>query len=214
MGHARAPFGLLTTAEAAFVAGVGVREVNRAVDEGILEGFLTAGPGRRFSVAACVAMNFYFGSAKQLTAEERRFAIGSVASRLRRARVPSLPAVRGEDWTVRDAFLAIDMAPFLEAAARRLERLVAARAMVTASPDVVAGMPVITGTRVPVHDVAASREAGHSVDAVRAAYPTLTAEQVDLATVYARANPVRGRPRMAGLPEGATLISERRMSHS
>jgi uncharacterized protein (DUF433 family) len=200
---------MLKATEAAIVSGVGVRDVNRALDEGILKGFSV--DGRRFSTAACTVMTFYFGSAKRLTPEERRFAIKSVGPRLRRLNANTLQSSLEEDWTIRDGFLTIDMTPFLKATAERLGRLAAARAGVTCSPEVLGGTPVIAGTRIPVHDLAASLAAGHSREAILAAYPSLTDEQIDLALLYADANPMRGRPRATSLPHGAIVVSERRV---
>jgi uncharacterized protein (DUF433 family) len=205
---------MLRVTEAAVVSGVGVREVNRAVDEGILSGAFSAGESRRFSAGACVAISFYFGSATRLTVEERLFAIDSIEPRLRRSEINLLEASASEDWTVRDGFLTIDMAPFLTATFERLRRLEAARALVTSAPDVLSGTPVIAGTRIPVHDVAASIAVGHTREEVLAAYPSLTAEQIELATLYAEANPLRGRPRLAPLPRGATLLADRRIARA
>jgi uncharacterized protein (DUF433 family) len=106
------------------------------------------------------------------------------------------------------------MTPFVTATAGRLQRLEAARALVTSSPDILSGTPVIAGTRIPVHDVAASIAAGHAREDVLAAYPSLTAEQVDLATLYAEANPLRGRPRLAPPPQGATILADRRVARA
>jgi uncharacterized protein (DUF433 family) len=95
----------------------------------------------------------------------------------------------------------------------RLRRLDQARAMVVTSPDVLSGTPAIRGTRVPVYDVAASVAAGIPIDRVLAAYPSLDADKVDLAVIYAAANPPRGRPRQrAELPESAVVITDRRVS--
>lgn len=206
-----APTERLKATEAAVVSGVGVREVNRAVDEGILKGDFTSKDGRRFLPADCMAMTFYFGSAKRLTPEERLFAIASAGPRLVRLNEASFSTFPQEDWIVRDEFLTIDLGPFLQAAAERLQRLAEARKLVTLSPEILGGVPVISGTRIPVHDIAASRIAGYSLEAILAAYPTLTAEQVELAILYAKANPLRGRPRATALPVGATLVSERRV---
>lgn len=202
---------MLKVTEAAVVSGVDIRDVNRAFDEGILQNFSTPDEGRRFSTAACMVIRFYFGSAKRLTSDERLFAIESLGPRLRRLNPDAFGTFLEEDWVVRDEFLTIDMAPFLKATAERMERLAAARAVVTTSREVLGGTPVITGTRVPVHDVAASHAAGYSREDILSAYPSLTSEQIDLAVLYAEANPVRGRPRAASQPAGATLVSERRV---
>ena len=88
-----------------------------------------------------------------------------------------------------------------------------ARDMVVSSPDILRGTPVVRGTRVPVHDVAASVTAGIPVDRVLAAYPSLNADKVDLVVLYAEANPPRGRPRQsAELPESAVVITDRRLA--
>ncbi len=95
----------------------------------------------------------------------------------------------------------------------RLGRLEEARAMVVTSPEVLGGTPVIRGTRVPVYDVAASTAAAMPVDRILAAYPSLDADKVELAAIYAEANPPRGRPRHSPeLPKGATVIADRQMS--
>jgi uncharacterized protein (DUF433 family) len=63
-----------------------------------------------------------------------------------------------------------------------------------------------------VHDVAASVAAGASKDRILSAYPALDAEKIELAEIYARANPPRGRPRSNDeLARGAVIIAERRV---
>jgi uncharacterized protein (DUF433 family) len=101
------------------------------------------------------------------------------------------------------------LAPFVRSATERLDRLTAALDMVAVSSDVLGGVPVIRGTRVPVHDVAASSAAGIPLDRILAAYPGLDAEKVELAAIYAEAYPPRGRPRRGGeLPKGAVIIAD------
>jgi hypothetical protein len=56
---------------------------------------------------------FYFDSAKRLTSEERLFATREAGSHLHRIRTRTLASLIEEDWIVRDAFLTIDLAPFL-----------------------------------------------------------------------------------------------------
>jgi uncharacterized protein (DUF433 family) len=202
---------LLTASEAAMVSAVSVRDVNRVIDEDILPGeFVRAGDGRHVAAAGCPLIAFYFATAKQLTSEQRLWAIRRAAPRLRKA--ASAAALLKQDWTFRDDFLTIDLAPFLRDTSDRLNRLLAARTLVATSPDVLSGTPVIRGTRIPVHDVAASLEAGIPLQRILAAYPALDADKVRLAAIYAQANPPRGRPRRVPLPKGATVISDRRLS--
>lgn len=99
--------------------------------------------------------------------------------------------------------------PVMRGASERLD-LAAAREIVTASPDVLGGTPVIRGTRVPVYDVAASVAADYSVERILEAWPSLDAEKIRLASIYAEANPLRGRPRVSGdIPEGSVIVTDR-----
>ena len=85
--------------------------------------------------------------------------------------------------------------------------------MVVSSPEILSGAPVIRGTRVPVYDVAASVAADIPMDRILAAYPSLDADKVELASIYAEATPPRGRPRYKpDLPERARVLTDRFVS--
>src|SRR5262249_14862164 len=106
------PADMLKPTEAAVVARVALRDVNRVIDERILpDAFLSSEDGRRVAASACTLISFYFDSAKRLTSDERLFAIREVASRLRARALASLVK---EDWIVRDEFLTIDLTPFVK----------------------------------------------------------------------------------------------------
>ncbi|MEQ1956186.1 DUF433 domain-containing protein [Mesorhizobium sp. CN2-181] len=204
---------MLKATEAAVVSRVSLRDVNRVIDERILpDAFVSVDNGRHVLAGACSFISFYFESAKRLTPEERLFAIRTFEPKLARARSLAWTALLKEDWTMRDDFLTIDLAPFLKSASERLSDLSAARELVTTSQDILGGTPVIKGTRVPVYDVAASVSAGHTVERILEAYPGIDAGKVRLATIYADANPPRGRPRAAtDLPEGSVIIRDHRV---
>ncbi|MBP2236396.1 uncharacterized protein (DUF433 family) [Sinorhizobium kostiense] len=150
---------------------------------------------------------------RRLTSEERLFAIKTAGARLDALRALEWAALLRQDWTVRDEFLTIDLLPFVNGTSERLDDLAAAREVVSTSPDALGGTPVIRGTRVPVYDVAASVAAGHPVERILDTWPSLDAEMVRLAVIYAEANPLRGRPRVSGdLPEGSTIYANRRVA--
>lgn len=203
---------LLTASEAAVVSSVSVRDINRIIDESILPAdFISIERGRHVFAAGCSLIAFYFESAKQLTAEQRLWAIGIATPRLHRPL--TMARLLKEDWTLRDDYLTIDLAPFLRRTRDRLARLERARAMVVSSPEVLSGTPVIRGTRVPVYDVAASVAAGIAMDRILAAYPSLDVDKVELASLYAEATPPRGRPRTKPeFPEGVRVLTDRRVS--
>ena len=58
--------------------------------------------------------------------------------------------------------------------------------MVTSDDSVLDGTPVVGGTRTPVRDVAAMLEEASSAQVLRA-FPMLTAHQVELCGLHARA---------------------------
>ncbi|KQQ29392.1 hypothetical protein ASF53_19345 [Methylobacterium sp. Leaf123] len=208
---------MLRPTEVSVVSGVGLREVHHAIDRGVLPDDLVAqGEGRRISASGCPLIAFYYGSAKRLTAEERLSAIREVSRRLRAEPAEesfeqpwSRPA---QGWIVREGFLQIDFEPFVADAARRWDRYRRAVSRVSSAPSVLSGTPVIAGTRIPVHDVAASVTAGHPPERIRAAYPGLDDEGIALAALYASANPRQGRPKASPILAGARLISEERIT--
>ncbi len=70
--------------------------------------------------------------------------------------------------------------------------------------------PVVRGTRVPVRDAAAAVGAGLPFFEILTSYPSLTAEQVELAALYASVERPRGKPRRRlteRLSAGARLLS-------
>lgn len=103
----------------------------------------------------------------------------------------------------------VELAKHREKVNARMARLRQAEAMVESSHDVLSGMPCILGTRLPVHLVAAL--AGkHGAKVALTTYPTLTANQVDLAVMYAQAHPRRGRPATT-LPKAKGPAQKRRV---
>jgi uncharacterized protein (DUF433 family) len=75
-----------------------------------------------------------------------------------------------------------------------LKRLRKVQEMVVSDLEVMRGTPVFMGTRVPVELVAEMIAQGASVEEILAGYPALNREKVELATLYVRAFPRRGRP--------------------
>lgn len=202
---------LLKPTEAAVVSGVELNIVNHAIDRMLPRRLVQRGRGRGRGVSAeaCFYIAFYHGSAKKLTPEERLYAIQVVSERADEpmGAAPWKKLVR--HCLVHHEYLNIDLKPFLTATHARWDRYFAAREAVTSTADVLGGTPVIKGTRVPVHDVAASVTANVPPARILEAYPSLTQEQVELASLYARANPLKGRPPERPTIERATVISER-----
>jgi uncharacterized protein (DUF433 family) len=77
---------------------------------------------------------------------------------------------------------------------RALRRLAQAERMIVSDPEIMKGTPVYRGTRIPVHAIADMLAQGTPVEEILEGYPALTREAVELAAVYAKAFPRRGRP--------------------
>lgn len=204
---------LLTPSEAAVVAGVTVRDVNRVIDEKLLpDEFYSSEGGRRLHLAACPLIGFYFHSATALTAEERGRVIRQASARI----VPTMSergrTRRGKpraDWTIQDRFLTVNLSEFAAGARDRHAKLAQARKMVVEDSDILNGTPVIRGTRIPVYDVAASAAAGLPYERIRSAYSGLDEGMIELAAIYAEATPPRGRPARSPRPPTPKMLARR-----
>jgi uncharacterized protein (DUF433 family) len=75
-----------------------------------------------------------------------------------------------------------------------LRRLAQAARMVESDPEIMHGTPVYKGTRIPVDSVAEMLLQGATVAEILEGYPALTRQKIELAPMYVRAFPRRGRP--------------------
>jgi uncharacterized protein (DUF433 family) len=169
-----------TLTEAAAVIGARVKDVNNLIDRQVLP--KGAVQGRRLPRVALASLKAAHATADILTPEQRR----SIAALV-------LAKPRARSWRV--GYLSVDLQRVAEETRHGLERLRHAREMVITSQDILGGAPVFRGTRIPVHDIAAMLANGDSLEELTRAYPTLKREQLELAPVYAKAYPLRGRPR-------------------
>ena len=75
-----------------------------------------------------------------------------------------------------------------------LRRLSQAVRMAESNPEIMRGTPVYRGTRIPVELVADMLGRGASIEEILEGYPALTRQRIELAPMYMRAFPRRGRP--------------------
>jgi uncharacterized protein (DUF433 family) len=73
-------------------------------------------------------------------------------------------------------------------------RLAEAMRMVNSDSEIMRGTPLYRGTRIPVHAIADMLSQGAPMEEILEGYPALTREKVELAPMYAKAFPRRGRP--------------------
>lgn len=211
------PVKMLSSHEAAYLAGVKEREIHRAIDEDLVPGDLirVSGGRRAFAPAASVLMAFYVDHKDRLTGRERRRVIDDIAHRVHSEfldenismnRSISFPT----DFSVEDPDNDLKLVgPYIDRVRGRLDRLEKARELVHSSSEILGGTPVIRGTRVPVHSLAGTY-ADEGAEGALEAYPNLDKDTVELAKLYADTHPPRGRPKTRAVPEGATVGRTRR----
>jgi uncharacterized protein (DUF433 family) len=214
------------SAEAAFIAGITDRDINRAVDEHILpEPLVRNENGRRFARLGAALAGFYFRSDDVYSAALRRRVVEQVVGMLRTRRdretIMDLGSgvLRLIDWHitvpgVSVGIVSVDVGAFLERAMDRVKALKRVEELVSSDPETLGGLPVFAGTRVPVDSVLASLRKGIDRKRILDAYPSLTNEHLDAASVYVDVHPRRGRPSKAAAQSPPTwkLKSTRRVT--
>ena len=196
-------------AEAAFIAEVSDRAMNRSVDEHILPPDLfKAGRVRRIARLGAALAGFYFGTERELAVELRRQLVNDMATRLMsrpdRAAFLSLSFATTPEVDLAFDFGAtrVNAISFLERARDRSNAMDAARRLVETDPEILGGIPIFVGSRVPVDSVLASLREGVPSKQMKAAYPYLTDEHLDAARTFCLVHRRRGRPpRLADRPE-------------
>jgi uncharacterized protein (DUF433 family) len=199
----------LTTSEAAIGAGVTVAKINRVIDRRILPRKLySVSESRTVRKDACVWIAFYFETAELLTASARLKAI-------RDGLVHNHSWLELKNWKVEESrTVQVYLSHIWEDVDRRLKQLKEAQEMVIEDPEILRGTPVIKGTRIPVHDVASLVDSGTSIEEILEIYPRLKKAQVELAAIYAKANPQRGRPKRRTFPKGVKISTSKRRLRS
>lgn len=215
----------VATSEAAFIADVSDREMNRAVDEHILPASLIRSDnGRRFARLGAALASFYFTSEDVYAATLRRKVVEEVTKMLwARRDIESILALQSEflrdiDWSINVrgvsiGIVSIDIGSFVSKAIDRMKVIERAQKLITVDPEILGGTPVFAGTRVPVDTVAASLKKGIDRKRILGAYQSLTDEHLDAARVYSEVYPRRGRPtKSSNAPPSWRIKSSRHVS--
>jgi uncharacterized protein (DUF433 family) len=191
----------IPTAQAAFIAGLTDRQMNRVVDEHLVPEplFEQRGSSRLFTRLGAAFAKFYFETEDQLLASARRQVLDELNNRVAQLptknQVLALMLLDSTSWKVERKHVEVDVLPFLQDAFHRAEEVDQADTLVTTDPEVMGGLPVFAGTRVPVDTVLATLTAGIVLDRLKTSYPFLTEAHIRSAKVYEAVHPRRGRPR-------------------
>jgi len=170
----------LTLNEAGYVVGQSRATINRAVDQGVIKAKLL-GRGKAQVRGVGGAELRFLAIAAQIGKDFTPAARRKIYEAVRRAP----PQTSRLDLGV----LEIKLTDIDRTIDERLKRLESVKALI----DETAPEPVLRGTDIPVHVVAALAR-GQSISEIVEDYPALTARQVEAAMEYAKVYPRTGRP--------------------
>lgn len=193
---------LIPTAEAAFIAALSDRHMNRVVDEQLMPGelFEQQGNVRRFTRLSAAFAKFYFDDRNWLVASARRQVLDELTKRVGQLQAKDdvfalLTLPERFNWKVANFSVEVDMAPYVADVFSRVKDVTQADALVTSNFEVMGGAAVFAGTRVPLDMVLGSIAAGVDMNRLKASYSFLTDAHIHAARVYDEVHPRRGRPR-------------------
>ncbi len=194
-------FHYVPTAEAAFIAGLSDRHMNRLVDERILPDVLFRGEdGRSFARLGAALASFYFATEDMFVAQFRQKVLRDLTTRIEampdKDHFFSLTCLPwNADWHVDAPHVTrVDIVEFVQAALERTLQIEQAHALVATDPEVMGGQAVFTGTRLPIDNILSSLDQGVEFPQIQMSYPFLTAMHIQSARVYRRVHPKNGCP--------------------
>jgi uncharacterized protein (DUF433 family) len=176
-----------TPAAAAALTDLPIRAVRRLIDRGLIR-------PRRRQTGRSVQRLLSWEQLVYLRLEAEGLGLLPIAARRKIAKQIEADAARDAVSIAEGRALLIQVKRVREELDRKLKRLERAVSLVVADPEIMGGTPVYRGTRIPVELIADMRSQGASVGEILEGYPALDEEQIELAPLYMRAFPRRGRP--------------------
>ena len=179
---------LFTAAEAAVLTRLPVKAVNNAIDKKTIAAHVRRRRGAKSLRLVDEPALVYLSLERQL--------VGDTTPSFRQKLFRAISAALAEGvQSVAVGALTLDLRPSWRDMAQRIKDLRRAEGLASADPEVLGGVPVFRGTRVPIHMIAELLSEGETPETLRRGYPRLTDEMIRLAPLYADAHPLRGRPR-------------------
>ncbi|NKA73638.1 hypothetical protein GO285_03000 [Ralstonia solanacearum] len=183
---------LISLAEAAFMAGATVQEVNRVFADEVLAPTLTGDWSAQGLVPLVAPLtSFCVVTCGDLTPSAQARVIRTLTERVEARQDSELFLELHEqlgstdfDWTVAWACITVDVWSCVAESLGRATQLAQARRVILSDPEVMGGVPCFFGTRLPVANLLALKRGGLGFAALKAAYPFLTEELVKAAEVY------------------------------
>jgi uncharacterized protein (DUF433 family) len=184
---------LFTTAEVAALAEAPPSAVEKAIEEGIVEVRKARAPtaGSRLRRVLSTDGVYYVAFLRKCDVQFSKAHKERLWSCLK-----ATPSERllTERWSLSPG-VEIRPGELLAPIRERVTRYIRARhRWIEVNPNIKGGTPVIRGTRLSVYAVSGRLDHGDSIDDVLEDNPDLPRDAIEAALVYARANPLVGRP--------------------
>lgn len=185
---------LLTRNEIAEISGVSINAVNKALEQRVAKARRQRGRtllAADEAAALALLSELPIGLSIKLKREVRNWIV---------KRNPASP----EEFELSHALRVAMTENAADVAKRAFDYVRMRDKYVEVDPRKIGGTPVIRGTRIPVRTLALLIEGGESRKALKEDYPHIPEEAYDVAVLWAKGNPRRGRPigkirpRMAG----------------
>jgi uncharacterized protein (DUF433 family) len=176
-----------TPAEASALTNLPIRTVRRLMDRRFIR-------ARRLKTGRSVQRFLSFEQLVYLLLEAEGLALLPVAER--RAIAKQIEADAGMDVVSlsEGTALLIQVKTARKELDERLKKLERAESVIVEDEETMGGTPVYRGTRIPVQLIADMLNQGAGIDEILEGYPALDREKIELAPLYVRAFPRRGRP--------------------
>ena len=176
-----------TPAQAAAITGLPLAVVHKAIDSRLIRPrSARSGPTirRLLTKEQLIYLQLEVEGLRLLPLGTRREIADSIQ---RSPKTEKLPVANG-------TALVIELGTARRKVESQLRQLAHIKEMVVSDPEIMRGTPVFKGTRIPVDLVADMLAQGATAEEILEGYPTLSKEKLDIAPLYMRAFPRRGRP--------------------
>lgn len=180
--------GLFSRREAALLAGVPLKTVDKAIEEGIVKARRSKSAGTLLDADDVMTLAVIGRAGVPLRSQAKR--------KIRRWLQEAQPYGSGKRSELQlSDVIVIRLDPGFRDAFKQLSSYREGRERyIESNPEIKQGEPVISGTRIPVRAVAERVKGGEVIDDLIEDYPKVPRKAFEAALIYAQAHPRRGRP--------------------
>jgi uncharacterized protein (DUF433 family) len=187
MTKSRIGSGLFSRREAALLAGVPLKAVDKAIEERIIKARRSKPAGTLLDADDVMTLAVIGRAGVPLRSQAKR--------KIRRWLQEAQPYGSGRPELQLSDVVVIRLDPRFRDAFKQLSSYREGRERyIESNAEIRGGEPVISGTRIPVRAVAERLKGGEAIDNLIEDYPKVPRKAFEAALIYAQAHPRRGRP--------------------